>query len=132
MNTCIFHVDWKTKKVKGYSFIQYFPIYETALLCGRFQVFTRLSFWSEQRVDEDQYAALVEWYWQGKAEALGEKAVPLPQISPAMSWDRTRTAAVRGPRLTAWAMARPKDENQSKPHLKIKLAPLSKHDRSWL
>jgi hypothetical protein len=53
----------------------------------------------------------VEWNWQGKTEVLGEKPVPLPlcppQIPHGLTRDRTRSSAVRGRRLTAWAMARP-------------------------
>lgn len=30
------------------------------------------SFWYEQHVDKDQYAALVEWAWQDKTELLEE------------------------------------------------------------
>jgi hypothetical protein len=55
--------------------------------------------------------APVEWNWQGKPEVLGEKPVPVPLCSPqtphAFNRDRTRASAVRGRRLTAWAMARP-------------------------
>jgi hypothetical protein len=55
--------------------------------------------------------APVEWNWQGKSEVLGEKlvAVPLcpPQIPHGLTRDRTRTSAVGGRRLSAWAMARP-------------------------
>jgi hypothetical protein len=49
--------------------------------------------------------ALVEWKWQGKPVP-----VPLcpPQIPHGLTWDRTRFSAVRGRRLTAWAMARPR------------------------
>jgi hypothetical protein len=53
----------------------------------------------------------VEWNWQGKTEVLGEKPVPVPlcppQIPHGLIRDRTRASAVRGRRLTAWAMARP-------------------------
>jgi hypothetical protein len=55
--------------------------------------------------------APVEWNWQGKTEELGEKPVPVPlcprQIPHALTRDRTRASALRGRRLTAWAMARP-------------------------
>jgi hypothetical protein len=55
--------------------------------------------------------APVEWNWQGKTEVLGEKPVPVPlcppQIPHGLTRDRTRASAVRGRRLTAWAMARP-------------------------
>jgi hypothetical protein len=55
--------------------------------------------------------ATVEWYWQGKTEELGEKPVPVPlcppQIPHGLTRERTRTSAVRGRRLTTWAMARP-------------------------
>ena len=55
--------------------------------------------------------APVEWNWQGKTEVLGEKPVPVticpPQIAHGLIRDRTRASAVRGRRLTAWAMARP-------------------------
>ena len=48
---------------------------------------------------------------QGKTEVLGEKPVPVPlcppQIPHGLARDRTGASAVRGRRLTAWAMARP-------------------------
>jgi hypothetical protein len=53
----------------------------------------------------------VEWNWQGKTEVLGEKPVPVPlcppQIPHGLKGDWTQASAVRGRRLTAWAMARP-------------------------
>jgi hypothetical protein len=52
----------------------------------------------------NEYGALVEWYWQGKTEVLGEKpvTVPLfpPQIWNEVAWDRTRFSAVWDRRLT--------------------------------
>jgi hypothetical protein len=58
--------------------------------------------------------APVEWNWQGKTEVLGEKPVPVllcpPQIPHGPTRDRIRVFAVRGRRLTAWAMARPSAE----------------------
>jgi hypothetical protein len=55
--------------------------------------------------------APVEWNWLGKTEALREKPVPVPlcppQIPHGLALDRTRSSAVGGRRLTAWAMARP-------------------------
>jgi hypothetical protein len=46
-----------------------------------------------------------------KSEELGEKpvSVPLcpPEMTQGMSRAQTRDSAVRGQRLTAWAMARP-------------------------
>jgi hypothetical protein len=55
---------------------------------------------------------MVEWYWQGKTEELGEKSAPVPlcppQIPHRSTRTRTRPFAVRGQRLTAWAMARPR------------------------
>jgi len=39
------------------------------------------------------YGALVEWYWQGKTEVLGEETVTVPLFPPPIShgltWDRT-------------------------------------------
>jgi hypothetical protein len=56
--------------------------------------------------------APVEWNWQGKTEELWKKPVPVPlyppQIPRGLTPDRTRASAVGGRRLTAWAMARPK------------------------
>jgi hypothetical protein len=50
-------------------------------------------------------------YWQQKTEELGEKPVPLPlcppQIPHGLTRARTRDSAVRGRRLTSWAIARP-------------------------
>jgi hypothetical protein len=54
----------------------------------------------------------VEWNLHGKTEILGEKPVPLPlcppQIPHGLTRDRARPSAVRGRRLTSWAMARPR------------------------
>jgi hypothetical protein len=48
-----------------------------------------------------------------KLTVLGEEPVPVllcpPQIPHGPTRDRTRVSAVRGRRLTAWAMARPRD-----------------------
>jgi hypothetical protein len=56
--------------------------------------------------------AQVEWKWQEKTENLGEEPVPMPlcppQISHGLNRDRTRDSAVRGQRLTAWAIAQPR------------------------
>jgi hypothetical protein len=50
----------------------------------------------------------------GKNRSIGEKPVPgplcPPQIPHGLAWDRTRASAVRGRRLTAWAMARTKSK----------------------
>jgi hypothetical protein len=50
-------------------------------------------------------------YWQSKTEELGEKPVPVPlfppQIPHGLTQARTRVSAVRGRRLTTWALARP-------------------------
>jgi hypothetical protein len=58
------------------------------------------------------WRATVEWYiLQGKIEELGKKPVPVPLCSPQIPHGlirvRTRSSAVRGQRLTTWAMARP-------------------------
>jgi hypothetical protein len=57
------------------------------------------------------WRATVEWYWQGKTEELGEKPIPVPHCPPQIPHEltraRTRASAVRGQRLTTWAMARP-------------------------
>jgi hypothetical protein len=54
------------------------------------------------------WRATVEWYWQGKIEELGEKPVPVqlcpPQIPHGLTRARTRASAVRGRRLTTWAV----------------------------
>jgi hypothetical protein len=55
--------------------------------------------------------APVEWNWQGKTEVLGKKTVPVPPCPPqnlhGQTRDQTRVFAVRGRRLTAWAIAQP-------------------------
>jgi hypothetical protein len=59
------------------------------------------------------HGAQVEWNWRGKPEVLGEKPVPLPLCPPEIPYgltrDRTRASAVRGRRLSAWDMVRPKN-----------------------
>jgi hypothetical protein len=55
--------------------------------------------------------ATVEWYRQEKTEEPGEKPVPVPLCPPriphGLTRAQTRASAVRGRRLTTWAMARP-------------------------
>jgi hypothetical protein len=56
----------------------------------------------------------MELWWnytdRGKPEEFGERPIPVrlcpPQISYGLTRARTRASAVRGQRLTAWAMAR--------------------------
>jgi hypothetical protein len=51
-------------------------------------------------------------YWHDKTEELGEKPVPVPLCPPQIPYGLTRArtlaSAVRGWRLTTWAMARPR------------------------
>jgi len=58
-----------------------------------------------------EYGALVEWYWQEKADVLGEKSVPVPLFAPqipnVLTKGRTWSSAVIGGRLIARAMAQP-------------------------
>jgi hypothetical protein len=69
--------------------------------------------------------APVEWNWQGKPEVLGEKPFPVPlgppQIPHGLTRDRTRTSAVRGPRLTA----RPRHKVRHIPCTATFIAPFS-------
>jgi hypothetical protein len=73
--------------------------------------------------------APVEWNWQGKTQELGEKPVPVPlcppQIPHGLTRDRIRASAVGGRRVTAWVMARPKEQrynyNHSYPWTQIQL-----------
>jgi hypothetical protein len=57
------------------------------------------------------WRSTMERHWQGKHEKLGEKPVPVslrpPQIPHWLTLARNRASAMRGWRLTAWAMARP-------------------------
>jgi hypothetical protein len=59
----------------------------------------------------NEFEALVEWYWQGRAEVLWEKPAPVPlcppQIAGGTIWPRTRSSAVTCRRLTDWPMPRP-------------------------
>jgi hypothetical protein len=53
----------------------------------------------------NEYGALVEWYWQGKTELLGEKPVPVqlypPQISQVLARDRPQASEVSSRPLAA-------------------------------
>jgi hypothetical protein len=51
--------------------------------------------------------APVEWNSQGRTKVLGENPVPVPLCPSQITHGPTRDSAVRGRRLTAWAMARP-------------------------
>jgi hypothetical protein len=55
-------------------------------------------------VDDDEYGALVEWYWQGQTQVLTEQPVPVPLCPPQISFrltsDRTRLLPLTGWRLT--------------------------------
>lgn len=61
--------------------------------------------------DISDWSSIMAWHWQRKAEEPGDKPVPrllCPQhISHGLTRAWTRTSAVRGKWLTAWAMARP-------------------------
>ena len=63
----------------------------------------------------------MQWYWQGKSEALGAKPVPLslcrPQMSHGLVRNWTRASAVRVRLLTAWSNARPTVESIRRPPL---------------
>lgn len=52
-----------------------------------------------------EYGAMVQWYWQGKAEVPGNKPVPvsicLPHNPHRKLWDLNQASAVRGRRLIA-------------------------------
>ena len=45
----------------------------------------------------NEYGPMVEWYWQGKTEVLGETHVPVPHE---LTWYRTRVCAMRFQRLS--------------------------------
>ena len=56
---------------------------------------------------ENEYRALVKWYWQEKTEVPWEIPAPAQFVhheSHVLAWDRTRAYAVRGQR--SWAMTR--------------------------
>jgi hypothetical protein len=56
------------------------------------------------------WRATVEWYIDRVNQKLGNKPVPVPlcpQVPHGLTRARTRASAVRGRRLTTWAMARP-------------------------
>jgi hypothetical protein len=59
--------------------------------------------------------AMVEWYWQAKRKNSEKKPVQVPLFSShiprALSQGRNRASTVRGQRLTAWVMERPKKSN---------------------
>ena len=100
---------WKKKCTQFSS--QCSTISVIAWLFGRFPGFARLSYWYEQHVDV-QYGALVELYWTGGKENYSEKHLSQcdfvqQKIPYGLARDRTRASALRGRRLTAWAMARP-------------------------
>ena len=73
----------------------------------------------------NEHGAMVEWYWQGKIEVLGEKPVPVlvctPQIPNVHAWDRTRVFTKRVQRLLASVTPR---------SLTITLA-LRPHESNW-
>ena len=52
----------------NFASIHCFPISETALLFAKFPYFPRLSVWHEQRVEGNDYGALVGRYRQGKTD----------------------------------------------------------------
>jgi len=83
------------EKLKSHTITVWHTVHIT-LLFGRFPGFALLSFWQKQRIEEDGYGALIEWYGQGKPEVLGGKLVPAPicppHISRGLIWDRSRGA----------------------------------------
>jgi hypothetical protein len=65
----------------------------------------------KRTINEDEYGAFVEWYWQGKTYVLVEKRVPVPydiaQTPRGLAWNRTGASAVKRRRLTARPTAPP-------------------------
>jgi hypothetical protein len=56
------------------------------------------------------YGVMLEWSCEGKTEVLGGHPVPLPLYRPQSYMDcrdRIQASAVKGPRVTAWTIARP-------------------------
>jgi hypothetical protein len=55
--------------------------------------------WSPNPLSAAQHGVMVEWYWQGKTEVLGEKLVPVflhsLQIPHGLDWDGTRAFSVK-------------------------------------
>jgi hypothetical protein len=62
-------------------------------------------------IDDDDYGAVGRMRTGRGNRSTGRKPAPVPlyppQIPHDLTWDRTRAAAVRSQRLTAWAMSRP-------------------------
>jgi hypothetical protein len=65
---------------------------------------------------DDTWVNMEQWWNdidRGKTEEFGEKSDPVPlrppQIPRGLTWARTRGPAVRSRRLTAWALAEPKN-----------------------
>jgi hypothetical protein len=65
-----------------HSSVQCTPFQKEICLTRRFPGFIHLSFWYEQRADEDEQRELVEWYWQGRNSVLGDKSASLPLCAP--------------------------------------------------
>jgi hypothetical protein len=61
-----------------------------------------------QQKMKNEYAALVEWYWQGTTKVLGEETVLVslcpPKLPHGLAWDPKQVPAAKGQWLTTWAM----------------------------
>jgi len=58
----------------------------------------------------DEYGAMVEWYWQGKTEGMGEEPLLVSLFSTNSTLNgkgQSRLSKVRGQQPLAWATAQP-------------------------
>jgi hypothetical protein len=72
---CFNHLKTKNVKVLLYPLL---PDFRNSIALWKVPRLRLLSFCQDKCVDEDEYGALMEWYWQRKTEVLGEKPVPMP------------------------------------------------------
>jgi len=76
------------------------------------------------------YGALVEWYWQGETEVLGEKPVTVPLCPPpnshVLNWDQDRVSALKGRRQSAWPLSKTNSFNLTWIIYNIEFVPRSK------
>ena len=82
--------------------VQISPIAERRFLCLKVPWLHRLVLLVKQRVGEDEFGALLEWYWQGKTRRTGRKTCPnvtLPTINPTWT-DHRSNEGLRGEKPT--------------------------------
>jgi hypothetical protein len=94
------------------------PISDCVFVCFKFPTFRPLVLLIKVVLREDEYGTLVEWYWHGKTEVLGEKPAPVPLSSPHISQRSGQGLRGEKPASNHWSHGKAHFKTSSTLHLK--------------